>query len=182
MRKTTLRRGAVPAMALGLLALAACGSNSGGSSASANTGSSGDTVTIRDDSGMKVLTTSAGRTLYVSNQEKGKVLCASGACEAIWSPLTVAKGDQPSAPASLSAEIGTVKRPDGSLQVSLQGKPLYTFSFDHSAGQMNGNGQHDSFDGTNFTWHAATPTGSAASGQAPSSSPSSKSGGGPYGY
>ncbi len=43
------------------------------------------------------------------------------------------------------------------------GQTLYTFSFDHSAGQVNGDGQKDSFGGTYFTWHAATPTGTAAS-------------------
>jgi predicted lipoprotein with Yx(FWY)xxD motif len=175
------RRGAIPAVAIAALTLAGCGSNGGsGSSTAGSAGtSSGATITIRNDAGMKVLTTSSGRTLYFSSQEKGHVLCSSGACEAIWAPLTVAAGHKPSGPASL--KLGTVKRPDGTVQVALQGKPLYTFSFDHGAGQVNGDGQHDSFDGTSFSWHAATPSGKTAA--APKSSPSSSPyGGGSYSY
>ena len=46
--------------------------------------------------------------------------------------------------------------------MTLAGRPLYTFSFDHAAGQVNGDGQQDSFDGTDFTWHLATPAGETA--------------------
>ena len=81
--------------------------------------------------------------------------------EAIWIPLTVTSGQQPSAPDELSGELGTVQRPDGSSQVALDGQPLYTFSFDNDAGDANGDGEEDSFDGVDFTWHVATPTGEA---------------------
>jgi predicted lipoprotein with Yx(FWY)xxD motif len=108
-----------------------------------------------------VLTTSDGRTLYFSDQEKNKVLCVSGDCQAIWTPLTVLPGAKPSAPGKLAGELTTLKRSDGSEQVGLGGRPLYTFSFDHGAGDVNGDGQKDSFDGVDFTWHAATPSGNA---------------------
>jgi predicted lipoprotein with Yx(FWY)xxD motif len=166
-----------PAAAVAVLALAGCGSN-GSSSSSAGGGTSGSTgmtVAVSDTSSGDVLTTSGGRTLYISDQEKNKVLCASGACEAIWTPLTVPSGDKPSAPAKVASQLSTVKRPDGSQQVTLDGRPLYTFSFDHSSGDVNGDGQKDSFDGVDFSWHAATPTGKAATAPGSGSSPS------PYG-
>jgi len=170
----TVRRSALPAMAVGLLALAGCGSGSGTSTKATAGSRSVATVTIQDDGGRSVLATSDGRTLYLSDQEHGRVLCTSGACEAIWTPLTVNAGKQPTVPRRVAADISTVRRPDGSMQVALDGRPLYTFSFDHGAGQVNGDGQKDSFDGTTFSWHAATPTGSgtAPAPSAPTTSPS----------
>src|SRR5699024_6257343 len=79
----------------------------------------------------------------------------------IWAPLTVTAQQRPTAPSGVAEDLGTIERGDGSEQVTFDGKPLYTFSFDHGSGQVNGNGQSDSFDGTDFTWHAATPDGAA---------------------
>ena len=121
-------------------------------------GSTATTVSIRDAGGGQVLATSAGHTLYLSDQEKDQVLCSSSDCEAVWIPLTLPSGEQPSAPGDLAGQLTTVPRPDGSSQVALGGQPLYTFSFDRAAGDVNGDGKSDSFDGVDFTWHAATPT------------------------
>jgi predicted lipoprotein with Yx(FWY)xxD motif len=170
---------------MGMLALAAC--SSGGSSgstpppATGTAGSSTTTVTIGNASGQTgVLATAAGRTLYTSDQEDGTVICRSSACTAIWLPLTVGAGQSPVAPSQLTGKLSTVMRPDGTTQVALDGKPLYTFSFDRAAGQDNGDGQKDSFDGTNFTWHVARAN---SAGSAPSATaPSASSGGGGYGY
>src|SRR5262245_8407484 len=113
-----LRRGAVPAIAVGLLALAGCGSGGSSSTATSAGGSSAATVTIQDDGGRSVLATSDGRTLYLSDQEHGKIMCTSGACQAIWTPLTVGAGQQPAVPKRIATDFSTVKRPDGSMQVS----------------------------------------------------------------
>lgn len=184
-----LKRAALPALAIGALALAGCGSNSGSRSSSASDSGQGPgaVVTVSDASGDNVLVDASGRALYVSDQEKNKVLCTSGACGAIWTPLTVTDKSDITAPGPLARNLGTTARPDGSTQVTFEGRPLYTFSFDHSAGEVNGDGQQDSFDGTDFTWHAATPSGSAAAvhsmpSTAPSTGPSSPYGNGGYNY
>lgn len=180
-RSRAIRSGsALSAVAAGLLVLAACGSGGGTTSSTSPTSSSGTTVTVRDAGGMTVLATSSGRTLYDSDQEQGKVLCTSGACTAIWSPLTVPAGQQPTAPGGVTHDLATMKRPDGTRQVTFDGRPLYTFSVDQGAGQVNGEGQSDSFDGTSFTWHAAVPTGATPSPSSGSSTGSSQ--GGRYGY
>jgi predicted lipoprotein with Yx(FWY)xxD motif len=178
---THLKRTTLPALAIGVLALAGCGSN-GSSQATASTGTgqgSGTVVTVSDASGRSVLVTSSGRALYFSEEENGKALCISGACRAIWTPLTTSSKQSITAAPSLDRRIGTLARPDGSTQVTLGGRPLYTFSFDHGAGQVNGDGQQDSFDGTDFTWHVATPSGVA--GVAPSSTSSPSMSSSPYG-
>lgn len=173
----------LPVIAIGVLALGGCGSSGSdnGTQASAMTGSGspGPAFTVNespDQSG--ALTTAGGRTLYVSDQENGKVLCKSSDCTAVWIPLTVKKGQDPTAPDQLSGQLGTIKRPDGATQATLDGKPLYTFALDQKAGETGGNGESDSFDGTDFTWQAATANGSGA---APSM-PAPTGGGGRYSY
>lgn len=154
-------RAALPAVAISALALAGCGSGGSDSGTESNgtaeTGSSGTTIMVNDASGKTgVLATADGLTLYVSDQEDGKVLCKSSDCTAIWIPLTVNAGQTPTAPDQLTDRLGTVKRPAGEMQVTFDDKPLYTFSFDHEAGETGGNGESDSFDGTDFTWQTAT--------------------------
>jgi len=136
-------------------------------------------VTVSHAGGMNVLATSSGRTLYASTQEKGMVLCTSGACNAVWKPLTVSAGHQPTGPSGVAKGLATMQRPDGTQQVTFDGRPLYTFSFDHGTGQDNGNGQQDRFGATTFTWHAVTAAGSAPTQSQPGSGSSSGSG---YGY
>ena len=163
--------------AAALAVLAACGSAGSAGGAPGSGASSGmhgpsgggaQTVAVRSAVGIAdVLTDRQGRTLYVSEQEGGgKVLCTSSDCLAIWMPLTVPNGQQPSGPAAVMTKLDTVKRPDGTTQVALDGKPLYSFKFDHDAGQVNGNGTKDSFGDTHFVWQVATTSGTAP--QAPS--------------
>jgi predicted lipoprotein with Yx(FWY)xxD motif len=163
--------------AFGGLVLAACSStkSSAPAGSSAGGGSANTVVAVRNVSGTgQVLTNSKGHTLYLSDQEKsGKLICTTSECTMFWTPLTVASGQQPSGPADVSKMLATVTRSDGSNQVTLNGAPLYTFSFDHVAGDMKGNGFKDTFDGVNFTWHAATENGATA----PAPSTSSNNGG-----
>jgi predicted lipoprotein with Yx(FWY)xxD motif len=174
------RRATLPALAVGILALSACSSGGDTSSAAQDTGSSGArTVMVKDTDAGEVLANSSGRTLYFSEQEKNKVLCTSGACGAIWTPLTLSGGDRPRVAGELAKHMTTIKRPDGTSQVAYGGRPLYTFSFDHGAGEVNGEGIKDTFDGTEFVWRAATPTGAAPSGS-PTTSPSSSYDNGRY--
>lgn len=187
-------------VAAGTLALAACGSSGssggGGSSAAGMTtgatdsaggaGSGAATVAVRTVAGHAgVLVTPSGKTLYVSDQEHGKALCVSSACTAVWMPLTVAKGDVPTGPSQVAGELGTVRGAGGKTQITFDGQPLYTFSFDHGAGQLAGDGVHDSFAGTNFSWHAAALSGAktaAPTTSGPATSGTSGGGGGGYGY
>jgi predicted lipoprotein with Yx(FWY)xxD motif len=171
-----LKRAVLPALAIGVLGLAGCGSSNSGSAATDTGQDSGKVVTVSDASGRSVLVDAQGKALYFSDEEKGgKVLCTSGACGAIWTPLTVANTSSLTAPPPVAEKLGTMPRPDGSTQVTLDGRPLYSFSFDHSAGEVSGDGTQDSFDGTDFTWHVATPSGQAAASSSSPSSPSSQS-------
>ena len=88
--------------------------------------------------------------LYSPDQEaNGKVLC-TGACESFWKPLEPGTG-APTAESGV-ARLAVIMRPDGSQQVTDDGKPLYTFSED-SPGKVTGNDFSDDFGGQQFTWH-----------------------------
>jgi predicted lipoprotein with Yx(FWY)xxD motif len=111
--------------------------------------------------GRTLLANRQGRTLYhLSVERRGHFICTNGSCLALWKPLVVARGTKPTGARSL----GTVKRPDGRLQVDYKGGPLYTFVQDRKPGDMKGDGFKDV-----GVWHAVLVNGSAAPAQAPSS-------------
>jgi predicted lipoprotein with Yx(FWY)xxD motif len=90
--------------------------------------------------GRTILVNRNGMTLYhLSVERKGHFICTDKTCLSIWKPLVVKRGTTPAGAKSL----GTVKRPDGRLQVAYKGGPLYTFVQDTKAGDMKGNGFKD---------------------------------------
>jgi len=90
--------------------------------------------------GKTILVNSRGRSLYsLSLERHGKFICKTSACLSVWMPLTVHKGTKPTGVAGL----GTIKRPDGKIQVAYRGAPLYTFSQDTKRGDVKGNGFKD---------------------------------------
>jgi predicted lipoprotein with Yx(FWY)xxD motif len=97
--------------------------------------------------GKTLLATTKGRTLYsLSAERHGKFICtAASGCTSIWIPLTIASGVVPKGP----VKLGTVHRPEGTVQVTYHGHPLYRFASDKKPGQTRGEGLRDV-----GTWHA----------------------------
>lgn len=97
--------------------------------------------------GQTILTTTKNRTLYsLSAETNGRFIC-TGSCLSIWRPLLVPAGVKPKGP----VRLGTIERPEGKTQVTYKGRPLYSFSGDSKAGDVNGEGIEDV-----GTWHAAS--------------------------
>jgi predicted lipoprotein with Yx(FWY)xxD motif len=98
--------------------------------------------------GKTVLANLKGRTLYsLSAETHGKFICTqSSGCLSVWHPLTVPAGVMPKGP----VKLGTIKRPEGGVQVTYRGRPLYSFAGDTAPGQANGQGIMDV-----GTWEAA---------------------------
>jgi predicted lipoprotein with Yx(FWY)xxD motif len=161
---------AIAALATTLvLVAAACGGGGGSSSASSGSmpSAGSDEVSVKSMGGFDdVLVDPQGKALYASNEEaaKGDVLCI-GACLSFWDPLTLPSGaSAPSGDQGVDSMLGTTTRPDGTQQVTFDGKPLYSFTQDPKAGVVTGDGFQDSFGGQDFTWHVATLTGASAPG------------------
>ncbi len=171
--------------------LSACGSSSDSKSATSTTeaqraasqtsGASGALVKTAANSklGATILVDAQGMTLYhLSAEQNGKFICTSAGCLQVWHPLTVPSG---STPGGSVRSLGTVKRPDGTLQVTYKDMPLYSFEQDKEAGDASGQGIKDVGTWSTVSVPAST-TGThstpAASGSSSSGSTSSSSGGG----
>ena len=95
-----------------------------------------------------ILVTRKGLTLYsLSVERRGKFICTDSQCLSFWHPLVIAKGKKPLG----APKLGTVKRPDGRMQVTFSGGPLYTFYLDRKRGDVKGEGFKDV-----GVWHAAS--------------------------
>lgn len=81
-----------------------------------------------------------GRTLYRSDRDRARPSlsrCAA-ACTKTWPPLTVESPDQVRVAGLDPGLVGTVRRTDGRLQVTLGGHPLYRFARDKKLGDLLG--------------------------------------------
>jgi predicted lipoprotein with Yx(FWY)xxD motif len=90
--------------------------------------------------GTMLVAGSNGMTLYTFSKDvkdSGKSNCNAG-CITTWPALTVAAGVTPSAGSSASGKLATIKRDDGTSQVTYNGLPLYFFANDHAPGDSNG--------------------------------------------
>ncbi len=79
------------------------------------------------------------RTLYVSMKDGNNTSNCNDTCAKTWPPLTVT--GQPTAMQGLDDTLlGTIKRQDGTTQVTFNGHPLYYFSGDKTPGDTKGQG------------------------------------------
>jgi predicted lipoprotein with Yx(FWY)xxD motif len=118
-----------------------------------------------------VLVNASGQPLYAADQEAGGAMRCTGACNAFWKPLLTTATPT----ATIPGTVGTATRSNGSMQVTYNGKLLYTFVLD-KPGKVVGDGFHDAFNGQKFSWHVVRQVGAAT--PAPMQGGSSSGGGG----
>jgi predicted lipoprotein with Yx(FWY)xxD motif len=119
----------------------------------------GTTIETGNTSLGVIVTTSAGRTLYLfSSDASGSATCYS-ACAASWPPLLTV-GRPHAAGGANASLLSTTRRQDGNLQITYHGWPLYLYSGDYSAGDTSGEGVY-AFGGL---WYAIHPDGTPAVG------------------
>jgi predicted lipoprotein with Yx(FWY)xxD motif len=120
--------------ALVLFGLAVAGASSpapAATGAGAATGTALKTTTI---GGTTVLTNAKGFTLYSFAPDTPSTSKCYGSCAAYWPPATGAAAASPGVP----GRVGTIKRTDGSQQLTYNGHPLYTYIGDSAPGQARG--------------------------------------------
>jgi predicted lipoprotein with Yx(FWY)xxD motif len=123
---------AVSGLAVIGLALLAEAAATSGSQAATATGGGLSTVKIGN---VTVLTNAKGLTLYSFAPDSSTASKCYGSCAAYWPPVTGSAKVPPGVP----GKLGTIKRSDGSQQVTYNGHPLYTYIADSGRGQARGN-------------------------------------------
>jgi predicted lipoprotein with Yx(FWY)xxD motif len=117
---------------------------------------SGAEVTTGTVGATEVITSANGHTLYELSSETDSppTFTCVGSCPAVWPPL-LTTGAPTAAGDAMAAELGTVKRPDGTTQVTYNHHPLYDYTGDTAAGTDNGEGIYD----PPGYWYSLTPSG-----------------------
>jgi len=147
------------------VAVAACGSSSSSdttsSSASSGGAPTGGGVVLAaaksSDLGKTILVDSKGDTVYLfeKDDEPDESYC-NGGCAKVWPPVTTS--GKPQAKGLDASKLGTLKRDDGTIQMTYAGHPLYTYENDHRPGEAKGNGLKE----FGAEWYALEPSGAKA--------------------
>lgn len=127
-------------------------------SASPAAASASATVLVANNATLgAILTNAKGLTLYTyAKDAPGKSVC-NDKCAVNWPPLL--SDTAPAAPAGATGTFGTIKRDDGSSQVTYNDMPLYTYFKDTDPGDTYGQDVGD-------VWYAAqaSPSGTPTAG------------------
>jgi predicted lipoprotein with Yx(FWY)xxD motif len=123
-------------------------------SASTHTSTTAASVKTGGSSIGRIVVDSHGHTLYLFEKDTRTRSACSGACAAYWPPL-LSSGKPAAGPGAKSSLLGTLRRSDGTKQVTYAGHPLYRFALDTKPGQVRGEGLQDFGAG----WDALTPSG-----------------------
>jgi predicted lipoprotein with Yx(FWY)xxD motif len=117
--------------------LVACQSSGAGSSPSA---AAAVTVGSASSSLGTFLTGPNGKTLYTHAGDSMNTSTCTGQCLSAWPALTVGAGQQTTAGSGVTGTLGTFSRPDGGVQVTYNGLPLYYWQGDTKTGDTTGQG------------------------------------------
>lgn len=114
------------------------------------------TVNLRKTKLGPILVNSKGHTLYLFKKDKNGKSSCTGSCATFWPPLL--KHGKPTAGSGVKASLlGTTRRSNGSVQVTYNRHPLYTYTLDKQAGQTKGEG----FLAFGAKWYAVSSKGAA---------------------
>ena len=137
----------VVAAALSLAGLASA-------SAASHSAQSPTTVSTARTNLGTIVVDSRGRSLYLFEKDKRGHSACSGACAAYWPPL-LAHGAPKARGGARQSLLGTIKRSNGTRQVTYAGHPLYRYLLDTKRGETSGEGSVLFGAG----WDALTPAG-----------------------
>jgi predicted lipoprotein with Yx(FWY)xxD motif len=103
-----------------------------------------------------ILVDARGHTLYMFAKDRNGKSSCSGSCTKFWPP-SLQRGKATAGSGVKASLLGTTKRSNGSLQLTYNKHPLYTFVLDKKGGQTNGE-SNLAFGGR---WYAVSGKGTA---------------------
>ena len=135
-------------------------------SSPAGSASAASSVAVATGTVGTFLTGEGGKTLYTFASDSANATACTAACATMWPPFVVQGTGTVMGGGGVTGTLATFARPDGAMQVTYNGIPLYYYSGDTNAGDTNGQGLFGK-------WFVASPTGTMGS-----PAPSASSGGG----
>jgi predicted lipoprotein with Yx(FWY)xxD motif len=129
--------------------------------------------------GSTILVNSKGLTLYhLSSERTGSIAC-NGICATFWIPVLATSGKPTLGKGVIVSKVGTIKRPDGKVQLTYNHYALYHYYLDKKPGQTGGEG----FATGTGSWYAIATSGKLVKPKKGSSTSSTTTtSGGGYGY
>jgi predicted lipoprotein with Yx(FWY)xxD motif len=127
-----LAAAAVATVSLGAAGTALVGT--AGASGHAGAAAAGARIIAHSSAYGRVIFTGQNRSIYLFARDRGKSTCY-GACAKAWPPV-LTKGAPVAGPGVKANLLGTVRRTDGTTQVTYAGHPLYHFTNDKKAFQI----------------------------------------------
>ncbi len=125
------------------LALVAAGCGGAGATTGATPGAASGNVTVTSATSATLgsyLVGPNGLTLYTKASDTANTSTCSGTCATNWPALTLTAGQQAVAGAGVTGTLASFARADGSMQVTYNGLPLYSWVQDTKAGDTTGQG------------------------------------------
>ncbi|MFF3014174.1 SCO0930 family lipoprotein [Streptomyces sp. NPDC057939] len=119
------------------------GTGGEGGAGDAKPGAAAELAVATNEKLGRILVDGKGNTLYRFDKDSAwpmKIGCL-GACLDTWKPAPVV--DKTKVAGIPQEWIGSVKRPDGSMQLTIDCWPVYTFTGDTAPGQTNGHGKQN---------------------------------------
>ena len=172
MRTRLIIGGAIAAVALGAAGVGVTLAGSGSASAAGTGSGSGygsgygrpapttpsapasATVTGRTTNLGPTLVDGSGRTLYLFESDTPTMSTCDGSCASVWPPVSAVT--TPHATGGTRVDLlGTLRRADGTMQLTYSGHPLYYFAGDAEPGDTTGQGLKQ----FGAPWYALTPGG-----------------------
>jgi predicted lipoprotein with Yx(FWY)xxD motif len=139
---------AVAGSALALV-LAGCG---GSDDSPAKTPAAGLDAATMDSSLGTIVVDGKGMTAYFFDKDtagSGKSAC-TGQCAEEWAAIT-STSDTPKVD-GITGEVATITGTDGARQITIEGRPIYTYADDEAAGDTKGQG-------VGGIWYVVSPAG-----------------------
>lgn len=109
-----------------------------GSVARSATQSNG-TVSLRKTNLGLILANARGHTLYLFAKDRNAKSSCNGSCARFWPPL-LSRGKPTAGSGVNKSLLATTRRSNGTMQVTYNRHPLYTYALDKRAGQTKGEG------------------------------------------
>lgn len=130
-KRATIRALAAVTLAIGLTAIGYA------SAAALAGGTASSTVSLRSTKLGSILVNSKGHTLYLFAKDRAGKSSCTGTCARYWPPL-VSRVRPTAGQGVRKSLLGTTRRANGTLQVTYNRHPLYTYDDDERAGQTRG--------------------------------------------